>query len=138
MKEKEDSRCHEQRYSDDVHGHVFGDECLKKAAQAIQNEVSRPADCVARYGGEEFIVLLPNTNPKGAYNIGKRMLKAVSDLRFDVDGEIIKITCSVGASTTTPNFEIDRSKLIKDADSALYYAKEHGRNRFYSEDKADS
>lgn len=122
----------------DQYGHVFGDECLKKAAHAIQNEVSRPADCVARYGGEEFIVLLPNTNPKGAYNIGKRMLKAVSDLRFDVDGEMIKITCSIGAATTTPSFEVDRSKLIKDADSALYYAKEHGRNRFYSEDKADS
>lgn len=125
------------KHVNDQHGHVFGDECLKKAAQAIQNEVSRPADCVARYGGEEFIVLLPNTNPKGAYNIGKRMLKAVSDLSFDIDGEIIKITCSVGAATITPNFEIDRSKLIKDADSALYYAKEHGRNRFYSADKVD-
>tara|TARA_R110002167_G_scaffold49632_9_gene145384 strand:+ start:44 stop:445 length:402 start_codon:yes stop_codon:yes gene_type:complete len=122
----------------DKFGHVFGDECLKKAAHAIQNEVSRPADCVARYGGEEFIVLLPNTNPKGAYNIGKRMLKAVSDLRFEVDGEIIKMTCSVGGATTTPNFEKDRSNLIKDADSALYYAKEHGRNQFYSANQTDS
>lgn len=122
----------------DQHGHVFGDECLKKAALAIQNEVSRPADCVARYGGEEFIVLLPNTNPKGAYNIGMRMLKAVSDLRFDSDGEIVKMTCSVGAATTTPNLEKDRSDLIKDADSALYYAKEHGRNRFYSADKTNN
>jgi diguanylate cyclase (GGDEF)-like protein len=122
----------------DQFGHMFGDECLKKAALAIQNEVSRPADCVARYGGEEFIVLLPNTNSKGAYNIGKRMLKSVSDLRFDVDGEIIKMTCSIGAATTIPSIEQDRSNLIKDADTALYYAKEHGRNQFYSADKANS
>ena len=122
----------------DKYGHLFGDECLKKAAQAIQHEVARPADCVARYGGEEFIVLLPNTNSKGAYNIGKRMLKAVSELSFNVDGEEIKITCSIGAATTSPNFNQDRSNLIKEADTALYYAKEHGRNQFHSLDKYSS
>tara|TARA_R110001592_G_scaffold175466_5_gene414720 strand:- start:43297 stop:44427 length:1131 start_codon:yes stop_codon:yes gene_type:complete len=120
----------------DQYGHLFGDECLKKAAQAIQNEVARPADCVARYGGEEFIILLPNTNAKGAYNIGKRMLKSIADLRFDVDGEVVKMTCSVGAATTTPDSKQERSDLIKDADTALYYAKEHGRNQFYSKDIA--
>ncbi len=122
----------------DKYGHLFGDECLKKTAQAIQHEVARPADCVARYGGEEFIVLLPNTNSKGAYNIGKRMLKAVSELSFNVDGEEIKITCSIGAATTSPNFNQDRSNLIKEADTALYYAKEHGRNQFHSLDKYSS
>jgi len=122
----------------DQFGHLFGDECLKKAAQAIQHEVARPADCVARYGGEEFIILLPNTNAKGTYNIAKRMLKSVADLSFDVDGEVIKMTCSIGAATTTPDFKQERSDLIKDADTALYYAKEHGRNRFYSKDIANS
>lgn len=116
----------------DEFGHLFGDECLKKAAQAIQSEVARPADCVARYGGEEFIVLLPNTNSKGASNIGKRMLRAVSSLNFEVNGKTIKMTCSIGVSTTTPDFKQDRSSLIKEADSALYYAKEHGRNQIYS------
>ena len=119
----------------DKYGHLFGDECLKKAAKAIEHEVARPADCVSRYGGEEFIVLLPNTNAKGAYNIGKRMLKAVSELRFDVDGEIVKMTCSIGAATTIPDFKQDRSNLIKDADTALYYSKEHGRNQFNNQDK---
>lgn len=122
----------------DKYGHLFGDECLKKAAQAILSQVSRPADCVARYGGEEFIILLPNTNVKGAYNIGKRMLKSISDLRFDIDGEVVKMTCSVGASTTIPEIAQDQSDLIKDADSALYYAKEHGRNQFYSASQDNS
>ena len=116
----------------DNYGHVFGDECLKLTANAIKEEVARPSDCVARYGGEEFIVLLPNTNKNGAENIAKRMLKAVSDLEFKADGEVVKVTCSIGGATTTPDFRRDRSELVKDADTALYYAKEHGRNRYYA------
>lgn len=121
----------------DEYGHLFGDECLKKAANAIRNEVARPADCVARYGGEEFIVLLPNTNAKGAYNIGKRMLSAVSNLALQVEGKPINLTCSIGAATTIPDFRQDRSNLIKEADTALYYAKDHGRNQFFSQEKAN-
>ncbi len=120
----------------DKYGHLFGDECLIKAAQAIRNEVARPADCVARYGGEEFIVLLPNTNTKGANNIAKRMLDAVAKLEFSVDGTPVKLTCSIGISTTIPDFKQDRSNLIKDADTALYYAKEHGRNQLHSIDNS--
>jgi len=117
----------------DNYGHIFGDECLKKTAAAIQNEVARPADCVARYGGEEFIILLPNTNPNGAKNIAARMIKAVSDLRFEADGQTISLTCSIGGATTIPDFKQDRSELIKKADTALYYAKDQGRNCYYSE-----
>ena len=122
----------------DKYGHLFGEECLKKAAKAIEHEVARPADCVSRYGGEEFIVLLPNTNSKGAYNIAKRMLKAVSALNFDVEGKLVTMTCSIGAATTIPDFKQDRSDLIKEADTALYYSKENGRNQFYSKDKANA
>lgn len=116
----------------DTYGHIFGDECLKETAQAIKQEVARPSDCVARYGGEEFIVLLPNTNRKGAENIAKRMLEAVAALEFKHEEEIVRITCSIGGATTTPDFRSDRSDLIKDADTALYYAKEHGRNQYYA------
>jgi diguanylate cyclase (GGDEF)-like protein len=116
----------------DSYGHVFGDECLKETARAIKDEVARPSDCVARYGGEEFIVLLPNTNHRGAENIAKRMLKAVSRLEFHHDDQVIKITCSIGGATTTPDFRRDRAELVKDADTALYYAKEHGRNQYYA------
>jgi len=117
----------------DNYGHMFGDECLKQAANAIRNEVARPADCVARYGGEEFIILLPNTNPEGTKRIAIRMLKAVENLILKADGQNVTLTCSIGGSTTTPDFRKDRSSLIKQADTALYYAKEHGRNRYYSE-----
>ena len=72
-----------------------------------------------------------------SYTIGKRMLKSVSDLRFDIDGETVKITCSIGGATTIPDLKQDRSDLIRNADTALYYAKEHGRNQFYSKDKAN-
>ena len=119
----------------DNYGHVFGDECLKKTAQAIGSEISRPSDCIARYGGEEFIVLLPNTNQKGAENIAKRMLKAVSELTFEADGQNVSITCSIGGATATPDFRLDRSELLKEADTSLYYAKEHGRNQYYAATK---
>ncbi len=116
----------------DNYGHVFGDDCLKRTAEAINQEVARPSDCVARYGGEEFIILLPNTNAKGAKNIAQKVLRAVSDLAFEADGQTVKITCSIGGATATPDFRIDRSELIKEADTALYYAKEHGRNQYYA------
>jgi diguanylate cyclase (GGDEF)-like protein len=116
----------------DNFGHVFGDECLRKTAQAIKSEVARPSDCVARYGGEEFIVLLPNTNRKGAENIAKRMLRAVSALEFEADGQTVSITCSIGGSTITPDFRREKDDLLKDADTSLYYAKEHGRNQYYA------
>ena len=116
----------------DSHGHVFGDECLKKVADVIRHEVARPTDCISRYGGEEFIVLLPNTTEKGTRKIAKRMLKVVEDIQLEADDKKITLTCSIGGASTIPNYKDDRSELIKQADSALYHAKNNGRNCFFS------
>lgn len=118
----------------DQYGHVFGDECLRKVASTIASQVSRPNDCVARYGGEEFVILLPDTDAKAAEMLAKRMIKSVSELELHNGNENIRITCSIGGSTVIPDYKIDQKTLIKLADSALYYAKSAGRNRYYSED----
>ncbi len=116
----------------DNHGHVFGDECLQKAAQAIRHEVSRPSDCVARYGGEEFIALLPNTDEEGCRNLAERMRESVAALDLQAEGVPVTLTCSIGGATITPDFRKDHSNLIKAADEALYHAKNNGRNCYYA------
>ena len=114
----------------DSHGHLFGDECLRKVADVIKNEVARPTDCVSRYGGEEFIVLLPNTNQKGTSKIADKMLLAVSSLQLECEGQKVDLTCSIGGASAIPDFRKARADLIKQADTALYYAKNQGRNRY--------
>ena len=119
----------------DKYGHVFGDECLKKVASVLRNEVARPTDCVARYGGEEFIALLPNTNEHGILKIAERMLYSIANLELESNGHKVNITCSIGGASTIPDFREDKSSLIKQADTALYYAKSNGRNCYYSIDQ---
>jgi len=114
----------------DNYGHMFGDQCLRDVATAIAKEVRRPTDCVARYGGEEFIALLPNTNEKAAQMIAERMRAVVSQLKFEVDGNPVQITCSIGGATLVPLYRDDPSVLIMQADSALYHAKNTGRDSY--------
>ncbi len=114
----------------DTYGHVFGDEVLRSVAAVIGKEAQRPTDCVARYGGEEFVILLPNTDAKGAKIIAERMLSAVSKIELAASGTPVRITCSIGGATDIPNHRIDRSELIRQADTALYHAKNAGRNRY--------
>ncbi len=120
----------------DNHGHMFGDECLRQVASTISGEVMRPSDCVARYGGEEFVILLPNTDETGAAIIANRMLKAVARIQLKAAGEPVSLTCSIGGATVVPNFRDDRADLIRRADTALYHAKNSGRNRYISDQLA--
>ncbi len=116
----------------DNYGHMFGDECLKAVASAISKAVKRPTDVAARYGGEEFVVLLPNTDDKGARIIAERIREAVEALSLIYQKEEIRITCSVGGATVVPDYKADRAELIRHADSALYHAKNSGRNRYHA------
>jgi len=110
----------------DEHGHNGGDQVLKEIAQTMVNSL-RKADTVARWGGEEFIVLLPATAKKDALILATRTLTTVSKLQFSSVSR--QVTVSIGL-TGMPDPDIDTSdKLIAAADSALYKAKENGRNR---------
>ena len=113
----------------DAHGHLGGDECLKRIATAVASEM-RTNDLVARYGGEEFAVILPNQSLKGAAIVAERIRCRVE--RLQVPSRLAPmqhVTVSIGAATALPAPETDASQLVAIADAALYRAKHMGRNR---------
>jgi two-component system, cell cycle response regulator len=116
----------------DSYGHLSGDDCLKRVAQAISDSTRRPADFVARYGGEEFVILLPNTAIEGAVYIAEQIQQAVAALQiphlYSPAGSIV--TLSMGVACVLPLTEDNPEQLIAAADQALYTAKANGRNQY--------
>ena len=114
----------------DRHGHLAGDECLKKIAQALQM-VNRASDLVSRYGGEEFVAVLSGTDRDGARMIAERMRARVEGLQL-VHGDSSvapHVTVSLGFAAQIPEASATPGDLLLKADQALYLAKSTGRNR---------
>ncbi len=114
----------------DYYGHQMGDDCLIAIAKSVQNILLRPADLVARYGGEEFVVILPDTDLKGAITVAEQIHFAIKKLSIphqnsDVSGIV---TVSLGIASLFPTSTEIPSILIKQADTSLYSAKKQGRN----------
>lgn len=114
----------------DLYGHQAGDECLREVARVLQSCVRRPADLVARYGGEEFSVVLPDTDADGAYRVAETMRQGVVGLDIPHEaGKDGKVSISIGIASVVPQKEIStRETLLMAADTALYAAKQKGRN----------
>lgn len=119
-----------KRYND-TYGHDSGDQCLKTVAQAIRDTMLRPADLAARYGGEEFVVLLPDTDLRGAEDVARRVLAAVTALAMPHAGSATAdvVTVSVGVASVRPQPSWRQHELLEMADRALYQAKTAGRHR---------
>ncbi len=109
----------------DTYGHQAGDAVLTEFVARISNNI-RPYDCVGRYGGEEFLLVLPGTNEGNAAIVCERILNNVQSEPFNLDGVSIDVTVSIGLATWSGREDVD--KLVAAADSALYMAKERGRN----------
>lgn len=120
---------HFKRYND-FYGHPQGDRCLKEVAQAIQSAARRPRDFVARYGGEEMAMILPDTDMRGAAVVAEAVRAAVADLHLPHAGSPINhVSISAGVAVHIPQQHLHRPQaLLQEADSALYRAKETGRN----------
>ena len=118
----------------DTYGHLAGDKCLVEVANVIRSATKRPADLVARYGGEEFAVILPNTDASGAIYLAELIRKFVKTLRIPHlnSSKTLGVTLSLGVASTIPDHKSEPVKLIRDADIALYQAKESGRDRICS------
>ena len=117
----------------DTLGHYSGDILLQEVAELLMGCV-RDGDMVSRYGGDEFIILLKAPKRMICYTVAHRILEAFNH-PFYVDDHELYITPSIGISLY-PEDGMDVETLIKNADSAMYRAKEKGKNNFqyYSED----
>ncbi|MBD2446541.1 diguanylate cyclase [Nostoc sp. FACHB-152] len=115
----------------DAYGHTAGDDCLRLVAKAFKQTVKRATDLAARYGGEEFVVILPNTDSYGAFQVAQAIHQAIEQLNIPHVASAVKqhITLSIGIATVIPQIEMLSLDLIESADQALYQAKSQGRNR---------
>lgn len=124
----------------DSYGHDVGDECLKHIAKLLKEALPRATDVCARYGGEEFSIILAGTDLEGAKLVGERIRKLLESRSFNTNGDTIEITVSIGSVSRQINQFIPDLpfNLFKQADKALYQAKENGRNRcvFFVYDKS--
>ena len=110
----------------DKYGHAAGDKVLKDIALILKLKI-RKSDIVARWGGEEFIIFLPNTDKMSAINIAAGIREKIQDSVYQYEDNLLQISASFGVA------EYDKSMtrledLIKEADIALYKAKDRGRN----------
>ena len=118
-----------KRYNDH-YGHLAGDEVLRRVAKTISGQ-RRSGDTAYRYGGEEFLVMLPEQNMRTASVFAERLRGAVEELDIPHEaGEGRKVvTLSVGIAALSPDDPKSADELLKEADTALYEAKNLGRNR---------
>jgi|GEM_PF-3297690 len=114
----------------DTYGHDVGDIVLKSVTQSI-NEKRRDDDIFGRLGGEEFAIFMPNTTKHDAEIVAERCCTLVRELQIDSGKEIIHITVSIGVASDAGR-DYTLSELIKSSDTALYEAKNNGRDRFIS------
>lgn len=113
----------------DTWGHPMGDRVLKETANLLSHTI-RQCDAVGRYGGEEFMVLLPDTDLKGAEAVVERCRAQLAAMVLTNDaGERIPVSGSFGLVCNEHYLSASAEILIKEADDALYRAKEGGRNR---------
>ncbi len=111
----------------DTLGHDTGDALLKEAAERLRRSV-RDVDTVARLGGDEFTAILAQSDAKSAAEVARRIIDELA-ASFLVAGRDLFVSASVGIALF-PDNGADSSELIKAADTAMYRAKELGRNRF--------
>lgn len=116
----------------DNYGHPQGDKCLVQVANTLNETLNRATDSLARYGGEEFIVVLPFTPVEGARFKAKELSLALlrQKIKHEYSSIFPYVTVSIGIATTSAADHVaNASELIKQADIALYQAKDQGRNR---------
>lgn len=107
----------------DTYGHLAGDSALRSLAEALSG-ACRPTDIIGRYGGDEFMLILPNTNERGALKVAERLLERVAQLQFqpEPEGEAIPLHLAVGVALY-PDDGTTKEELIAHADAALYESK---------------
>ena len=119
----------------DSYGHAAGDAVLTEVGRLLKNSL-RQSDTACRYGGEEFVLILPNTDEKGAMVFCERLREKVArhafkrDVQSPKSDEVsLEVTISIGVAQYDNTLDQAPADLVERADSAMYKAKEGGRNR---------
>ncbi|MBF0406056.1 MAG: GGDEF domain-containing protein [Candidatus Riflebacteria bacterium] len=110
-------------------GHLIGDKVLIHASSLFQKSLREKIDVLARYGGEEFAIVLPETSIHGGELFAERVRSILEKTPLMYDENELKITVSIGVSSTSVTTFEKPSEMIEAADIALYQAKENGRNQ---------
>ena len=117
------------KHINDSLGHTIGDELLQSAATRLQDCLPRHSDTVSRQGGDEFVVLLAEIDePHDAAIAAEKLIKAMAD-PHQIAGHRLHVTLSIGISIY-PDDGKDVATVLKNADTAMYYAKQSGRNNY--------
>ncbi|MBF6596200.1 MAG: GGDEF domain-containing protein [Thermaceae bacterium] len=111
----------------DTYGHMVGDQVLRQLAEVAHASI-RKHDLLARWGGEEFMLLLPQTGPDEALEVARRVQQGIAQNPPLGPGEALKLTLSIGVSFFQPQIST-LDDLLRQADDALYRAKNLGKNR---------
>jgi diguanylate cyclase (GGDEF)-like protein len=121
---------HFKNYND-AHGHVAGDDCLRRVGALINGMVNRSTDLAARYGGEEFAIVLPETDSGGAAVLAERIRRELANLGIPHAASAVAdhVTASLGVVTVAASELTAVQDVIALADEQLYKAKSGGRNR---------
>ncbi|MFA5171457.1 MAG: EAL domain-containing protein [Sulfuriferula sp.] len=115
------------KHVNDTMGHHTGDRLLKEFVERIQSCL-RPTDTLARMGGDEFVLLLADSDEDGAIIVAERIRNALV-APIDLGLQEVHITSSIGISIC-PRDGLDMHELLRRADVAMYWVKEHGRNQY--------
>lgn len=120
----------------DTHGHQAGDAVLWEVAQRMRAAI-RASDAVGRYGGEEFLMVLPGCDTNACLTLAERLRKAVCGKAIMAEGNPVPVTLSLGVSSNQEPHATDLEALLRATDTALYRAKNLGRNRAETATAAD-
>lgn len=121
---------HFKRINDTL-GHPAGDEVLRRVTQLLAERL-RGGDVIGRYGGEEFCVVAPDTDIRGALTLAESLREIVATTPISTEADEVPITISIGISCCQSDTVRELKDLLSDADTALYAAKDAGRNRVVS------
>ncbi len=119
----------------DTYGHQVGNIVLKRLAKVIRESLRKNIDLPVRFGGDEFIIILPHTNKNGAFTFANRILEKIRSISIKNNDNEIKFSVSIGVRTIESKDLNDKTDILAEVDSALYKAKNNGKNQIqvYSE-----
>jgi len=124
------------KYINDSYGHQIGDEFLIEISNRLSDALGK-SDYIGRLGGDEFGIILPNANQALAENFSSNLLQILTESDVRIANKTLHVSASIGIALF-PGKDLNYNQLLAKADTAMYTAKDHGRNQFHIYSSKDS